>query len=252
MDDEADDQPRWPRDLRGPAPMGQRGIDDAVLPGGRAGGQARARPRRAARAAAAGDPGRGGDRRRARPGGDLHAVQRGPARRTRLGSGDVDRHGVRARRGGAADAPDCDAAARIPADACGRRRPAGTAGDRNRVHRACIGGGADHRDRAVRRADRTALRAGRAPGRFDRRRHGTVGGDVQVRHRPGDLRPGDRPGHQRVPAVARRPRAGDGRDADRSASSRRPSWRAAPSRACCRRSPPTSASSTSCTHGPAT
>ena len=64
-----------------------------------------------------------GDRRRAGPGGDLPAVQRRPARRARLGRGDVDRHGVRARRARAADAPDRDAAARVPADACGRRRP---------------------------------------------------------------------------------------------------------------------------------
>ena len=40
------------------------------------------------------------------PVGDLHGVQRGRGRRARLGGGDVDRHGVRARRGRAADAPD--------------------------------------------------------------------------------------------------------------------------------------------------
>ena len=49
---------RRPRARHRPARLGQRGADDAVLPRRRARGQARARPRRAARAHAAGDPGR--------------------------------------------------------------------------------------------------------------------------------------------------------------------------------------------------
>ena len=50
------DRRRRRRHLRGPAPLGQRGADDLLLPRRRPGGQARVRPRRAARAAAPGDP----------------------------------------------------------------------------------------------------------------------------------------------------------------------------------------------------
>ena len=51
------------------------------------------------------------------------ALQRRRPGRPRLGSGDVDRHRLRARRAGAAHAARGDPAARLPADARRRRRP---------------------------------------------------------------------------------------------------------------------------------
>ena len=114
------DPPRRRRDLGRPAPLGQRGPDDVLLPRRRARGQARARPRRAARAPAARDPGARGDRRHHRADRDLPRVQRRRRRRGRLGRGDVDRHRLRARRAGAAHAARRHPAARVPADA--RRR----------------------------------------------------------------------------------------------------------------------------------
>ena len=54
---------RQPRPRNRPAPLGQRGADDALLPRRRARGQARARPRRAARAPPRRDPGAGRARR---------------------------------------------------------------------------------------------------------------------------------------------------------------------------------------------
>ena len=54
-----------------------------------------------------------------------------------------------------------------------------------------------------------ALRARLAAPGLGRRRRRAVGGDVQVGHRPGDLRAGDRAGDERLPALARGPRARD-------------------------------------------
>ena len=76
-------------------------------------GQAPARPRRAARAPPAGDPGVRGDRGHRRPDRDLPRVQRRPARRARLGRGDVDRHRVRAGGGRAAHARGRRPASRV-------------------------------------------------------------------------------------------------------------------------------------------
>ena len=114
---------RRPRAGRGPARLDQRGADDAVLPRRRAGGQARAGPRRAARAHAPGDPGRrvagrDGDRR-----GALSGDQRRRRRRGRLGRGGLDRHGAGARRARAAHPRARDPAARVPADGRRDRRP---------------------------------------------------------------------------------------------------------------------------------
>ena len=63
VDHDALDPDRRRRDLRRPAPVGQRGPDDVLLPRRRARGQARARHGRAAPAPAAGDPGPRGARR---------------------------------------------------------------------------------------------------------------------------------------------------------------------------------------------
>ena len=125
--------------LRRPAPLGQRGADDVLLPRRRAGGQARVRPRRAARAPPAGDPRARGARRHGGAGRDLPRLQRGRPGRARLGRGDVDRHRLRARRAGAAHAARGHAAARVPADARRGRRPLRAAGDRHRLHDPRLG-----------------------------------------------------------------------------------------------------------------
>jgi hypothetical protein len=85
----------------------------------------------------------------------------------------------------------------------------------------------------------------------DRRGARAVGRDVRVRHRPGHLRPRHRPCHERLPAVARRPRAGDRARAlvTRTADARA---RAVGSSGSSRRSRRTSACSTSCIPGRAT
>ena len=88
------------------------------------------------------------------------ALQRGRRRRGRLGRGDVDRHGVRARRA-RARGPARHAAARAPADARGGRRPGGAARDRHRLHGAGRAGAARGGGRAVRDAVRAPLRAAR-------------------------------------------------------------------------------------------
>ena len=59
-----------------------------------------------------------------------HGVQRRRSRRARLGRRDVDRHRLRARRAGAADAAPGDPHAGLPAHAGGRRRPLRPARDR--------------------------------------------------------------------------------------------------------------------------
>ena len=109
--------------------------------------------------------------------------------------------------------PRGDAAARVPADARGRRRPRRAARDRDGLHQAPLAHGAGRGGRAVRRAARAALRAGLAAPGLGAGRRGAVGGDVQVGHRPGDRRAGDRAGDERLPALARGPRAGDRADA---------------------------------------
>ena len=83
----------------------------------------------------------------------------------------------------------------------------------HRVHDARVGRRAGDRDRPVRRADRAALCARVAAPALGRGRRRAVGGDVQVGHRPGHLRARRRPGDERLPALARGPRARDRADA---------------------------------------
>ena len=108
---------------------------------------------------------------------------------------------------GAGRAARRHAPARLPAHAGGGRRPVRAARHRHRLQRARLADRAGHRDRALRRALAPALRAGRALGGRGRggRRH--LGRHVQVGHPSDDRRARDRAGHERLPAVARRPRA---------------------------------------------
>ena len=203
------DHDRRRRDLRGPAPLGQRGADDVLLPRRRAGGQARVRPRRAARAPPPDDSRARRTRRDGGPDRDLSRLQRGRSRRPRLGGGDVDRHGLCPRRARAAHAPCGHPAARLPADAGRRRRPLRAAGDRHRVHDPRLDPRAGDRGRAVRgAAARCATPRVASPG-VDRHRRRALGRDVRVGHRPGRLRARRRARHQRLPAIARESRAGD-------------------------------------------
>ena len=91
---------------------------------------------------------------------------------------------------------------------------------------------AGRRHRALRRA-RSLLRFAPvgAHARGRRRRGRDLGRHVQVGHPPDDRRAGHRAGDERLPAVARRPRAPPARASARFASSPRPSSRAPPSSA---------------------
>ena len=136
-----------------------------------------------------------------RAGRDLPRVQRRRPRRARLGRRDVDRHGVRARRAGAAHAARGHPPARVPADARRRRRPRRAAGDRHRLHQARLASsplavaiGLFALLLALRYAPAVA-----APG-LDRRRRGAVGRDVQVGDRPGHRRARGRARDERLPA----------------------------------------------------
>ena len=145
--------------LAGASALGERGPDGLLLPGRRARGEARARPGGAAGTAShRASPVRGG-RRHGGAGADLPGVQRRRGRGARLGSGHVDRHGVRAR-GACAGGPRGHAPACSPADPRGHRRPRGAARDRHGLH----GGGrrrsAGGRRRPVLPAAGAALRAG--------------------------------------------------------------------------------------------
>ncbi len=240
------------RDHGRPAPLGQPGPDDVLLPRRRAGGQARARPRRAARAPPPGDPRGGGDRRDARAGLHLPRDQRGRPRRARLGHRDVDRHRLRARRAGPADPARGDAHARVPALAGGRRRPVRAARDRDLLHGARLARGARRRGGVLRRAARVALRAALAAARLHRGGDRPLGGAVPSRASTRSSR-GSRSGWRRA-RTRRRATTSSGRPRwrARSASSRRPSSRARLSRACSRRSRRTSGCSTACIRGRAT
>ncbi len=198
---------RLARDLGRSARVGQPGPDDVLLPGRRARGQARARPGRTARAAPARDPGVRGDGRDHRPRRDLPRDQRGRPGRARLGRGDVDRHGVRARRARAADAAGGDQDARLPALPRGGRRPVRPARDRDRLQHRHLVHGARRRGRVLRRPARAALCVGVAPARGGAGRRRPLGRDVRVGHRPRRRRPRRRSGDERLPAVARGPRA---------------------------------------------
>ena len=104
----------------------------------------------------------------------------------------------------------CGAAARAGPDGGDHRRPGGPADHRHRVQRRRRAGAAGPGRRAVRRADRAALRARRvACARGRDPRAGGLGGALRVGHRPGDRRPGRRARHERLPAAALGARAGD-------------------------------------------
>ena len=94
----------------GPARLDQQRPDDLLLLRDRARGPARVRPRRAARAAARGAAAPRRPRRDGRARRDLSGDQRRPRLGPRLGSGDVDRHRVRARRCSRSSARACPTA----------------------------------------------------------------------------------------------------------------------------------------------
>ena len=182
------------------------------------------------------------------------AINAGGDGGARLGRGDVDRHRVRARRARARWRRARDAPARVPAHARRGRRPRRAARDRDRLHRARRARAARGRGRAVRACcSRCASRRSRGA----RRRRRLLGVAIWVAMFESGIDPviaglADRPGHERLPAGARRPRARHRADAlvPRAADARARALGAA--RAWRRRSRPTSACSTACTRGRAT
>ena len=163
VDDRAVDPARRLGADRRPARLGQRRPDDVLLPGRRPGGQARARPRRAARPPAPGDPGRRRARRHDRPGRHLPGVQR-RRRRARTAGARRCRPTPRSRSALLALAAPRGATRlrvflltlAVVDDLCALLVIATVYTEHVSLTRA------GHRDRAVRRARRAALRAGRA------------------------------------------------------------------------------------------
>ena len=198
-----------PRDLPGPARLGQQRPDDVLLPRDRARGEARVRRRRPARAAPRDAAAAGRARRADGAGADLPRVQRGRVGSVGLGRGDVDRHGVRAGRARARRALVPRSAPRVHAHRGGRGRPRRPGRDRHRLlarRRVRLS-----RDRggAPRGRARAALAGdpARRPLRGDRR--GDVAGGLRVGRRAGDRRPRDGPADLRLSRDAARPRARD-------------------------------------------
>ena len=212
---------------RRPARVGQRRPHDVLLPGRRPGGQARARPRRAARPQA---PGAAGRRRRSAawssPIAIYLAFNAGGYGRTRLGRRDVDRHRLRARPAGAGRAARRDAPACLPAHAGGGRRPVRPARHRHRLQRARLAHGAGHRDRALRRAHRrcASRRSGAPPRRsWSAPRSGSpCSSRASTRRSPGSPSASSRAPTRRRAATSSAP----ARPSGPSASSPRPSSRA--------------------------
>ena len=230
----------------GPAGVGRRRPDDAVLPRRGPGGAARVRPRRPARAPPVRAAARGGGRRHGRADRHLPAVQRGPAERARVGRRDVDRHRARPRPPRDARPPRARQGAPVRPHDLRRRRPRRPARDRRRLQRAD--------QRAAAGAGRGGVRAAAGGGPDDAAPLGVLRHRAHPVARAGGerRRPGRRgAGHRAV--RARRTRRAATRWSRRpgacgsSASSRRPSWCARPRRASpprCRRTPGCRASTT--------
>ena len=194
--------------LAGPARLGEQRPDDLLLLRGRAGGPARVRPGRAARAQPSDHAGAGGPGRNDRADRHLPGLQRRPAVGARLGHGHVHRYRVRARdpRPGRAAGPGPDAD--LPAHVRRGGRPG-----RARDHRDLLqpphlaprpAGRAGHLRRGVRRPGGRRPARRRVPGAGG----GGVGGVPALRRRSGRGRPGDGPVHAGVPGRARRPGTG--------------------------------------------
>ena len=149
-------------DLRG---VGQRGLDDDVLPRRGSRGQARVRLGRVARPASGDSPGSGGDRRDRRARRDLRRVQRRRFGCAWVGRGDVDRQRLCAGCARAAHPAFGDAAARIPADALGGRRSVRAGGDRGRLHGPRVAGRTRGRRRPVRACSWGCVASARREGR---------------------------------------------------------------------------------------
>ena len=211
---ELSDPRRQPRHLAGSARLGELRADDVLLLRRRARGAPRVRHGGAARAAAVRDTALRRPRRDDRAGRDLPRVQRRQLVGARLGDGDVDGHGVRARAAGARRLALPEPAARVPADRLGRRRRPRARRDRGLLQRERRRAGAPDRDRDPRRDPRRAggahpLRPQLLRARVLRARRGDVGRAVRVRRRPGRGRPHRRSADVRVSRRARRPRAGE-------------------------------------------
>ena len=135
VDDAVRPPARRPQHHPRPADVGQQRADDVLLPGRRAGGPARDRPRRPARPQPL-PAARGG--RAVRHGGAGRALPRGQRRgrrRRRLGRRHVDRYraGAGTPRDGRVRRPR--PGAHVPADRVRGRRHRGAAGDRGDLHR---------------------------------------------------------------------------------------------------------------------
>ena len=150
-------------DRGGPALLGGRGPDDAVLPAGRARDQARAGDGRPARPSTADRPGARRDRRHARAGAGVPRDHARDGGGRGLGHGDADRPGVRAGDPRAGVARVAAGGAPVPAHAGDRRRPADGRGGRAVLRGGSVGGLAPPRRPARGRDDRARAGARAAP-----------------------------------------------------------------------------------------
>ncbi len=190
--------PRRPRVRTGPARVGQRRADDAVLPRRRSGGAARVRPRRPPRTTAVRAAARRGGRRHGDPDRHLPRGQPRPAERARLGRRDVDRHRPRPRAARHPRPRRAGQGAPVRAHDLRGRRPRRASRHRRRVQRP------DRRAAAVSRRGRVrAVRRGVGPRHappllLRGRRHRALARAGGERRRPRRRRAGDRAGRSRL------------------------------------------------------
>ncbi len=244
--------PGGPGHRAGPAGVAQQRADDVVLPGRRARGAPRVRPRGAARPQAVPGAARGRGSRHAAAGA---ALPRGHARhrcRLRLGCSDVDGHRARARLLVGARSRRARPGARLPAHGADRRRPRRARRDRRLLQRPDLVVAAGRGRRRVRGLPRHAALRRRRPARLRRDGRGDLGRPAGERGRPGRGRADDRPGRLGVhpepghPRTRQQPVPRVPRGADRRAG---PYGVRRADRRRCRRTPGSSASTC---RGPAT
>ncbi len=207
LDDDALDPARLALDLDGPARLDQQRPDDVLLLRDRARGAARVRPRRAARASAGGAAAARRPRRDGRARADLSGDQRRTRLGPRLGSRDVDRHGVRPRAARARRIGPARPPARVSPDGRGRGRHHRAAGDRDRLQRLDLGRPAPRRVRHLRLHPHRPRCGHPLRPRLLRARHRRLGRVLRVRRGSGGGGPHGRRDRARVSGAAERPRA---------------------------------------------
>src|SRR6266545_757610 len=147
-----------------------------------------------------------------RPGADLPRLQRRRAHRARMGRGDVDRHGLRARNA-RVRLPRLPPSPHLYPHGGRLRRPRRPARDRDRVQQRRLGHVARGGGGVLRLSARVPAAADLERAAGGRARDRDVGRAARVRSRPGRGRARARPVAQRLSACTNRPRTGDDPDA---------------------------------------